>query len=136
MKKINSIVYYISLLIFYVAAIYRLAILIVVDDGPLKIFDIIRKYPEKYIFKDGRRLEEDDFPNKDEKYKQWYKWNSFYDGINCTDCVGVWSGFILAPILALAMKYQIVGLIIFALGGAGFQHYITNRDNGEDELIV
>lgn len=119
MLNINRELYVILLLIFYVSAIYRSAILISIDTGPLGIFEWIRSFVFEKQASDKLTI-----------------WDNIYEGINCTDCTGIWMAFVLGMILIASFYWDYASIIIFILGGAGFQHYITNRDNGEDELIV
>ena len=120
MFNIDRNLYVILLLLFYIPAIYRMAILISIDNGPLNMFYWIRTWVTGNMYKAKNPYSKE-------------VWQNLEDGVNCTDCTGVWSAIILGGILILSLYWDYASIIIFAIGGAGFQHYITNR---EDELIV
>lgn len=124
MIEINPNLYAILLLIFYVMSIYRCAILISNDVGPLGIFEKIRL-----------KIEEMDYTVTavDEENETWFeyqKWsiiNNLNIGINCPVCTGVWCAIILFIPLYLAFNNQLWSIPLIILGGAGIQTYLYQK---------
>lgn len=123
MIEININLYIVLLLVFYVMSVYRMAYMITDDTGPLEIFERFRLYSD-------RKLLESATEQHYGKFVPYWKWRilfNFNEGINCVYCTGVWSATILVIPLYLALFYPMWSLPLVILGGAGGQHYLTNK---------
>ncbi len=93
-------------LLLAVFAVYRLAILIAKDDGPMFIFKRLRDFTG---YKAGAQML---------KGKEYGGWVSLNEGLACVFCVGLY----MAPLCAALVVYPTVAgdifLLIFALAGA------------------
>jgi hypothetical protein len=66
----------------------------------------------------------------DETFLALWKWrifNNLDEGINCVYCTGVWFAVILVIPFYLALFFPVWSLLLVILGGAGIQHYLTNK---------
>jgi len=79
-------------------AVYRLADLLVVDDGPFDIFLNIRSWLNKVPFNKGLR-------------------RTLANGIQCRYCVGVWFAILLTPFIYFPFLLTDIVITIFAVAG-------------------
>lgn len=106
-------------------ACYRLAQLIAYDDGPLWVFDKLRRWTDKKSKEDLERklsrpllgpvaskseLEEE--TRQIEKVRG--KWQSIADGIHCPFCVGMW---LVLPLYLISKKWY-TPVYLIAIAGA------------------
>lgn len=97
----------------YILAVYRLAQLIALDDGPYQVFDRLRHWA-------GMKAGVDGF---------WYNLSEF---IHCPFCLGVWFSLLMLP---LWIWPTLVGdILLLWWGAAGGQAFLEgfrdDRDSG------
>lgn len=95
-------------LLIAILATYRLARLFSIDDGPMLIFDILRRWI-------GRRA----FSERERRNGKYGLWQSISEGIECPFCIGVW----LAALTCLMIYTNNPGIdtLLFILAIAGGQ---------------
>lgn len=127
MIQIDNNLYIVLLLVFYVMSVYRIAIMITDDTGPLEIFERLRNWIDEKTVIYNDEIEDIDFENHTILYWKWRIMYNLDEGVNCVNCTGVWSAIILAIPLYLALFFPIWALLLVILGGAGIQHYLTDK---------
>jgi hypothetical protein len=90
-------------------AVYRLAYMIAMEDGPFAIFSRFRLWL-------GR--------NAADRPEHGIAW-TLAELFNCPHCLGIWLAFLFAPAVIWPSMITDVIIIVFAL--AGLQSYLTGR---------
>lgn len=88
-----------------ILATYRLAGMIVFDDGPLFIFVRLREWADRQA-----KAEQDDGIKRGSM-------SSFSEGIHCPFCVGVWAAALCAILVGKRTKFGDIFLLWLAIAG-------------------
>jgi hypothetical protein len=87
-------------------AVYRLSFMLREDDGPLFLFERLRR------FTDRKRKEEQ------ERGQELGRWASIDEGIRCPYCCGVWAALLLAVLVRWPTLAGDLFLLWLGLAGA------------------
>jgi len=98
-----------------VFAVFRVAELFSIDDGPYGIFKRIREYA-------GRKAISSKF------------WFEVAEMVNCPYCVGIWIAFFLSILISIMGKMNLIHFLIIWMAIAGGQSFLWSLiKNGERE---
>ncbi len=84
-------------------AVYRMAHLLVYDDGPFYIFKRLRLFFARRANMSRNELG---------------IWNNLYDGITCPYCCGLYAAVICGILISFPTIYGSIFILIFAIAGA------------------
>ena len=109
-------------LILAVFALYRLARMLALDDGPFFIFKRVR-----YWVKDKAYYEMDMGDIISDRH--FGKWHNLSEGITCPFCVGVWLSLPLFALLIWPTQTGDMFLLLVSL--SGMQAFLQTLDKGD-----
>jgi len=106
-------------------AIYRLARLIALDDGPFFVFKRIRYWVKDKAWEEASLVDAMDNSLKiSDRY--FGKWHNLAEGISCPFCIGIWTSLFIFPMLVWPTYYGDLFLLLVSL--SGMQAFLQTLD--------
>jgi len=115
-------------LILAVFALYRLARLVALDDGPFFMFKRIRYWAKDKAWNEAlsiKGMTHSDYTVND---RHFGKWHNLAEGITCPFCVGIWLSLPLFAMLVWPTYYGDLFLLLMAISGG--QAFLQTLDKG------